>query len=103
ERSLFSGLTTGRLEVADVILPPIAIPLPPEEFVPAALGPTSTSETESVFEVCLLDVAGTALADVEVTFSSQGKQEKKKTDGSGVARFEGFEGSFGQLAIDPKS
>ncbi len=103
ERSLFSGLTAGRLQVAEVVQPPIAIPLPPEEFLPAALGPTTSEETESVFEVCLLDVAGTALSGVEVTFSSQGKQEKKKTDGSGVARFEGFEGSFGQLAIDPKS
>jgi len=101
-RSLVSGLTAGRLQVSEVAPPPIAITLP-EEFVPAALGPATVAETESVFEVCLLDVAGTALSGVEVTFSSQGKQEKKKTDGNGVARFEGFEGSFGSLSIDPKS
>src|SRR5688572_2212548 len=103
ERSLFSGLTAGRLQVTEVATPAIAIPLPPEAFAPVPLGPTSSSETASIFEVCLLDIAGTALSGVEVSFSSQGKVEKKKTDSSGVATFEGFEGSFGSLSIDPKS
>jgi len=102
-RSLVSGLTTGRMQATPLTTPAIAIPLPPEEFAPVGVLGPSNSETESIFEVCLLDVGGTTLSGVEVTFSSQGKQEKKKTDGSGVARFEGFAGSFGQLSIDPKS
>jgi len=103
ERSLISGLTAGRMKASALVTPAVAIPLPPEAFEPVGgLGP-STAEETSVFEVCLLDVGGTALSGVDVTFSSQGKQEKKKTGSDGVARFEGFEGSFGSLTIDPKS
>ncbi len=65
----------------------------------AVLGPSPTEDEEPTwFEVQFVDDVGDGLSGLELVFSHQGKQEKKKTDSQGVARFDGT-GSFGNVRV----
>ena len=68
------------------------------ELAPAEPPPPKDAAT-TWFELVVLDEIGEAIGDLELTFTVDGAQQKKKTDGSGKVRIDGAELSFATARI----
>ena len=81
-----------------------ALPLSPEAFLDATpdtvrqLAPQEPEGTTR-FELRVLDEAGVPIDGLEIEFSVGGTRKKVTTNGSGVARFDGADASFGSARV----